>query len=167
MGDISSEPSMEEILSSIKKIIAEDSVKAVSARIRPASRVSQPSTKVPIDPVVEEDVAPPEALAEIELESPAADHDEGKEDAVFELTEASISDDEDLISNDAMQQSRSALSSLSRLIVKPEVEGNDTLEGLVREMLRPMLKEWLDANLAEIVRNAVTREVSRITGRNI
>ena len=39
------------------------------------------------------------------------------------------------------------------------------IEALVRDMLRPMLKEWLDENLPEIVELLVTREIARITGR--
>lgn len=40
-----------------------------------------------------------------------------------------------------------------------------TLEEMVKELLRPMLKEWLDANLAAIVQRAVEREVARIANR--
>jgi hypothetical protein len=39
----------------------------------------------------------------------------------------------------------------------------DTLEGLVREILTPMLKTWLDANLPEMVERMVAREIERIT----
>lgn len=37
-----------------------------------------------------------------------------------------------------------------------------TVEAMVADMLRPMLKEWLDANLADIVEAQVRREVERI-----
>jgi uncharacterized protein len=50
-------------------------------------------------------------------------------------------------------------------VVKPEVSGADTLEGMVREMLKPMLRDWLDANLPRLVEEMVAREISRITGR--
>lgn len=40
-----------------------------------------------------------------------------------------------------------------------------TLEELVRELLRPMLKQWLDRNLQPIVVRAVEREISRLSGR--
>ena len=43
--------------------------------------------------------------------------------------------------------------------------GENTLDGVVREMLRPMLKEWLDANLPDLVERVVAREVARIIGR--
>ncbi|MEO1305695.1 MAG: DUF2497 domain-containing protein [Pseudomonadota bacterium] len=43
-----------------------------------------------------------------------------------------------------------------------EAGGPTTIEGLVREMLRPMLKEWLDENLPSIVEKQVEAEVQRI-----
>ncbi|MEL7232155.1 MAG: DUF2497 domain-containing protein [Pseudomonadota bacterium] len=62
-----------------------------------------------------------------------------------------------------------AAGSLSKLLSKvefgEEAGGNNTIEGLVREMLRPMLKEWLDENLAGIVDKHVEAEVKRIASR--
>ena len=51
---------------------------------------------------------------------------------------------------------------LSKVEFGEEAGGNNTIEGVVREMLRPMLKEWLDANLPGIVEKQVEVEVSRI-----
>jgi len=135
MGGAAQEPSMEEILSSIKKIIAED-----DGRVQPA-------------PKARSRAAPSDAAA------PSADAD----DTILELTEAVVV--EQIVSADAAAASRQALSSLSRLIVKPDIAGADTLEGLVREMLKPMLKDWLDAHLPEIVERVVAQEVARITGQ--
>ncbi len=133
MGGAAHEPSMEEILSSIKKIIAEDDGRAQAA---PKARSRAAASDAPV-----------------------ADTDE----AILELTEAVGVDQ--IISADAAAASRQALSSLSRLIVKPDIAGADTLEGLVREMLKPMLKDWLDAHLPEIVERVVAQEVARITGQ--
>ena len=38
-----------------------------------------------------------------------------------------------------------------------------SLEDLVREMLRPLLKDWLDQNLAPIVQARVQAEVERVS----
>lgn len=54
---------------------------------------------------------------------------------------------------------------LSDMQVRGYEGSQTTLEALVREMLQPMLKEWLDANLPELVETIVTREVARITRR--
>lgn len=55
-----------------------------------------------------------------------------------------------------------AAGALGKLISKMEVSGDNTIEGLVREMLKPLIKEWLDANLAAIVEEKVEAEVQRI-----
>ena len=71
-----------------------------------------------------------------------------------------------LVSDEAAEVSRRAFAALSRLMVQPDADvPANTLEGLVRELLRPMLKEWLDAELPRIVDSQVAREIARITGR--
>jgi cell pole-organizing protein PopZ len=55
-----------------------------------------------------------------------------------------------------------AAGALGKLISKMEIAGDNTIEGLVREMLKPMIKDWLDANLANIVEEKVEAEVQRI-----
>ena len=52
--------------------------------------------------------------------------------------------------------------SLGKLISKMDFGGDNTIEGLVRELLKPMIKEWLDANLPSIVDEKVEAEVQRI-----
>jgi len=48
----------------------------------------------------------------------------------------------------------------------PSVGGSgQTIEDLVKEMLRPMLKDWLDANLPPMVERYVEREIARLTRR--
>jgi len=69
-----------------------------------------------------------------------------------------------LLSPRTADASRGSLDALSRLVVRPEVAGSDSLEGLVREMLRPMLREWLDSHLPAMVETMVSREIARITG---
>jgi uncharacterized protein len=164
MGDISSEPSMEDILASIKKIIADDSERKISPpRVRTAPMhdvVDLADRAAKVAPLVEES-----AIPVVESEPEISDDD------VLELNERApdvmVDEVADIVSPAAAEASRSALSSLSRLIVKPAVEGTDTLEGLVREMLKPMLKDWLDANLPEVVERVVAQEVARISGRSL
>jgi cell pole-organizing protein PopZ len=71
---------------------------------------------------------------------------------------------EALISGKTALASKAALAALSGVSIDPRA-GDNTLDGLVRELLRPMLKEWLDANLPELVERVVTREVARAIGR--
>ena len=159
MGDISNEPSMEDILSSIKRIIAEDAdTSAATARARAASR----RRAAPIPAVSEELEADDEVL---ELTDTVIESDVYAEEEEAEPMKE-IAEDPELISERVAKASRMSLESLSSLIVKPEA-GANTLEGLVREMLRPMLSEWLDANLPTVVERMVSREIRRITGKDL
>ncbi|WEK42927.1 MAG: DUF2497 domain-containing protein [Candidatus Sphingomonas colombiensis] len=150
MGDASAEPSMEDILSSIKRIIAEEGESAQRTRrasIRPVPTI------VP-DPPADE---PDEVL---ELSHPMPIAPESPPPAAATSAKPAP---ETIVSQETAQATRGALDALSRLLVKPEPDSDGTLEGLVREMLRPMLREWLDANLPAIVESIVAREIAKIT----
>ena len=155
MGDLSTEPSMEEILSSIKRIIAEEGDAAVATRTRRSSR----PTSAPA-PVRE---AEPDEILEL---SEAVAEEKPMESVRTPASESPPRAAEPILSEQAVEATRGPLEALSRMIVKPEVAGSDTLEGLVRELLKPMLREWLDANLPRVVETMVAREISRITGRD-
>ena len=43
------------------------------------------------------------------------------------------------------------------------VGNGTTVEGIMREMLRPLLKEWLDENLPSVVERMVEKEIARIS----
>lgn len=133
------EPSVEEILESIKKVIARDSRADLAARSRPG-------------PVAEARPAP------------RAD--------VLELTETADADEEDgcLIADTAataMRESLAALSMLAQPGAAPQIvrSGETSLEGLVRDLLRPMLADWLDRNLPAMVERMVAAEIARIAGK--
>ena len=51
------------------------------------------------------------------------------------------------------------------MLIAPQDGGDNTLEGLVRSLLKPMLKEWLDARLPILVEEMVAKEIARITAR--
>jgi uncharacterized protein len=74
-----------------------------------------------------------------------------------------------IVSQESEAAARASLATLSSLIVKPSAPqaADNTLEGLVREMLRPMLKDWLDTNLPTLVEGMVAKEIARITGRSL
>ena len=87
---------------------------------------------------------------------------------MLELDEP-ITEGPTLLSDNAAASTRERLASLSALRQRGEAQAADTgaLEAVVREMLKPMLKEWLDQHLPEIVEELVTREIARLTGRDI
>ena len=72
----------------------------------------------------------------------------------------------EIVSPGTASASRQSLAALSAVVVRsePEQAGN-TLEGLVRELLRPMLRDWLDGHLPDMVEELVSREIARITGK--
>jgi uncharacterized protein len=146
MGEINQDPSMEEILASIKRVIADDG-RPAAAPVR--ARLDQPL---------------------IETESAAAP--EPEEEDVLELSNP-ISEDDRLTSENATVAARQSLAALAALRqAEPDaraqtVPGDGPLEAVVREMLRPMLKDWLDQRLPEMVEEMVAREIARITGKNL
>lgn len=157
MGDMTKEPSMEEILSSIKRIIAEEGEEAVQAaprRMRTEAKAAPaPVEPVYIEPVVEEVLELTDEIAEEEaVPAPKA-------------TPKAAETDDSILSVESEVAARHSLSALSSMLVTPKDGGDNTLEGLVRAMLKPMLKEWLDTRLPSMVEEMVAKEISRITGR--
>ena len=132
------EPSMEEILASIKKVIAED--KDARAAETTADQVEQDN------------------------------EDEG--DDVLELNEE-LAPKADLgpplLKDAAAAASRSAFDQLSTVAasVPAAPPPPNPLEEMIREMLRPILKQWLDDHLPRLVDEHVRREITRITGRPV
>jgi cell pole-organizing protein PopZ len=138
MGEINQEPSMEDILASIKRVIAEDGRPAA----RPA-RGSRPAEAPRPSPPDEDDV--------LELQDP-------------------LGEGQGLVSDDAAIASRQSLAALASLRERGAelLPADDAALGAaVREMLKPLLKDWLDRNLPDMVEELVTREIARITGKSL
>ena len=148
MGDLSSEPSMEEILASIRRIIAEEGEAAV------------PTPKARPPRAGRGQAAETETGSEAHPDSEAPDEDPD----ILELT-APMAVDDALLSDEAASASRRSLAALAMSVAKPGPDGESRIDELVRDLLRPMLKEWLDANLPAIVDAKVAAEIARITGR--
>lgn len=165
MGDLSTEPSMEEILSSIKRIIAEEGEGTPQrARRQPrATAAAPPGAQTQPSPPLVGDEMDDEEVLELSDPMPANRPEFAPRGAAAPAAPGSPAP-ESIVSPEAAAASRGALESLSRLMIKPEPGSDGSLEGLVREMLRPMMREWLDANLPQLVEAMVAREIKRITG---
>jgi cell pole-organizing protein PopZ len=140
MGDMSREPSMEDILSSIRRVIARDDA--------PGGREARVAA-------MPEDV--------LELHDEEADESNATPGPAEELVSAA--------SADAARQSLDALTAAvtpaaSTAPAGPPSAGR-TMEDVVLDALRPMLKDWLDTNLPPLVEAMVAKEISRITGRRL
>ncbi len=191
------EPSMEEILASIRRIIADDEGKpakpeAVAAPAPPpvAERAPPPRPVEPPHPPPPPVAAQPEPVADVldlteamaavppappQPSSSSFRTIDGESDVVFsdrppepepiraveearrQFTQAT---DRSLMSNSTMAAVDTAFSSLAHTVL-----GNNarTLEDLVKEMLRPMLKSWLDDNLPGLVERLVRAEIERVS----
>ena len=133
------EPSMEDILASIKKVIAEEK------ELRTAA---EPVDSVEDEPLPEDDTALEDVL---ELNEPLA--------PPMDLGPP-------LVDDSVAGQSRQKLEALQTVAATiPPAPATNPLEEIIRGMLRPMLKQWLDEHLPQMVDEHVKREISRITGR--
>lgn len=192
---------MEEILSSIRKIISEDEE---TAGDQETEVEAEAETEVEIAEAEEAEVAfEEEAEPEPEPEPEPAPEPEPEED-ILDLTDVVEEDDEleiedvmladedepesveepaeeielaadeeepfpkgdGLLSPDAAQRTSDIIDQLAVTLTSGYEGDGRTLEGLVKAMLKPMLKEWLDSNLPEIVQRAVDAEIARLTRYN-
>jgi cell pole-organizing protein PopZ len=203
------EPSMEEILASIRRIISEDAEAAEGEATAPKA-AAPPSAQPAAGPAVErpkrpligdvdsdedesdvllltqemEEEAPPAPF--LREPAPALTDDpleplrRAPEPLSFEaapepVADAAASPDvagtlaNRLLSDHAAAASLAAMSELlSRRQREPKIESlpmgnaNQTLEDLTRELLRPILKTWLDDNLPQIVERIVREEIGRL-----
>lgn len=185
MGDMSKEPSMEEILSSIKRIIAEEGEEAVQAAPRkrllggraaaqafPAetplpAEIAVPAPDTDIDLGIEEILELTDEIAEepVSAPKPAPAAAQSQPRAAAARAAAPAPDPASILSVESEIAARQSLSALSSMLVAPREGEDNTLDGLVRAMLRPMLKDWLDARLPSLVEEMVAKEIARITGR--
>jgi cell pole-organizing protein PopZ len=211
------EPSMEEILASIRRIIADDDIPKAPPPAHMAPEPLQPRSMMaegvpepePIfeapppamdrhyEPMAEEPLPEPEDSAEIldlteEMRAPEpqvssfrnveaqpdfmfrdhalearsrsamlpeeparlSDHLEGARQALAEQME------QPLLSNTASAAVDNAFTSLAHTVLSQNAR---TLDDLVKDMLRPMLKAWLDDNLPGMVERLVRAEIERVS----
>ncbi|MEN9718206.1 MAG: hypothetical protein RIQ99_1084 [Pseudomonadota bacterium] len=146
----SGEPSVEEILESIKQVIARDNRASAAANRRErATHGIDDAAAVDLSSR-DDDVLDLAAIGScIDGDSPSGPA------LVTPDTATSISD------------SLAALAMLSEPGAPPQIvrSGETSLEGLVRDLLRPALSEWLDKNLPQLVERMVAVEIARIVGK--
>jgi cell pole-organizing protein PopZ len=188
------EPSMEEILASIRRIIAEDGEAGadekpgrgeevleltevveedgtvVSLTSGPKKAVIEPPAPAPATPPpppAPKRAAPapaPEPAFAVEQAAPPRAEPSPPSPARAAPAEAGI------VSSAAAAASVSALAQLAAVPQPREQSGSTplgntgrTLEDLIRELLTPMLKQWLDANLPALVERLVKDEIQRMS----
>lgn len=187
-----SEPSMEEILASIRRIISDDEVKPADAAVEAAPVAVEEPPPPPIDddvldlgaeaaliPPVEPAPPPPEDGDVDFLEPPPPPEPPPPEPVAEEpapapappppvfATQQSVPsfDMAQLLSDQTSSAVTSAFGQLAHTVLTNNAR---TLEDLVKDMLKPMLKGWLDDNLPTMVERLVRAEIERVArgGRN-
>ncbi len=195
------EPTMEEILASIRRIISEEDKPAESGGDvldlqpppPPVAEVKAPSQPAPTPapapipppapkpepvvvkappPVLEEPepLAPPSRVIEDDLMVVEQDEEPAPPPPApvakpapaapkAEWTPPPSGPSETLVSPPVASQAAGAL---GKLMGSMMVSGGGTLDDVVRELLKPMLKEWLDDNLPQLVEAEVAKEIDRI-----
>jgi len=187
------EPSMEEILASIRRIIADDEPAKPSAAPdvppRPVAAVvpapepvspppASPVAEAPTPPVVEDVLDLTEAMAApaepvvgfrtINGESDLTFEDSSDQppaaprspEPAMQMRRSPQPDAVSLVSPTTSEAVDTAFNSLAHTVL---LQNARTLEDLVRDMLRPMLKSWLDENLPSVVERLVRAEIERVS----
>ncbi len=149
LQDPQAEPSMEEILASIRRIISEEEQS-------PAEPVLDLTESAPAAPAAPEPAAVVEDDIVFEAVEPIAAPEPVPAPAAAAVTPETI------ISPPAASAAAGSMARLAGTLRISEAPGQ-TIEGVVRELLKPMLKEWLDRNLPAIVEARVEAELERIS----
>jgi cell pole-organizing protein PopZ len=161
------EPSMEEILSSIRRIIAEEGTEASEDGKASDEGIDD---VLELTQVVQEDGSTVDAAVAGEPAPAPVGPPAEEPDGAPEPSMASIRDDdmERLVTGATAMSAASHFSSLARA-AEPDplmgVRGGRTVEEICIVLLKPMLKDWLDANLPGIVERLVEREIRYLSRR--
>jgi cell pole-organizing protein PopZ len=188
------EPSMEEILSSIRRIINEDDEDApaeAEAEAEAAPVDDEPKSQDDVDAMFDEPIADAGGDDVLELTDLVDASDEGTDpmavdddlmivdreeeepepepvmaDPEPEIDFDALADEtaDGIMSEPAAAAAMGSFHTLAENIRISDEEGR-TLEGVVRALLRPMLKEWLDSNLPSIVDEKIQAEIDRVARR--
>ena len=167
--DPQADPSMEDILASIRRILSEDMPQPAALETDPPAG-DKPSDVLVLD---ESMLVPepghaenrPPALPAPEPPHAEAPAPEPEPHAGQKEAEPAAS----LVSPDVMAAAATAVTSLVRTLAAERStavrSSGPTIEDLVREELRPLLKQWLDTHLSALVERLVKAEIERVVGR--
>lgn len=181
------DPSMEDILASIRRILNEDEPAADTisgAAPRSAPEAAFPVNAAPASGALPAHPASPEADDVLVLDAsmmveppsspdPASSPPRPDAPAVAaspapERTAAATSP---LVAPEAAAGVASSLGSLVRTLANERTTAvrrdGPTIEDLVREELRPLVKDWLDHHLPPLVERLVRAEIERVVGRAV
>jgi len=161
-GAAPAEPSMEDILASIRRILNEDGAAQTPPPLQPAPEdvLVLDSSMMVAEPKAEGMASEPVAGADAPVPADPPFKAESGEEAIREAR---------LVAPEAAAAAAAAVGDLVKRLASERgtlvSRSGPTLEDLVREEMRPLLKAWLDANLPGLVERLVRAEIERVIGR--
>ncbi len=179
------DPSMEEILSSIRRILSEDETQAGAKPpeddvlvLDPGMLVKDGEDAPPAAAMVPKPEPGPQAEPEIDPaplvvappppEAPSTEAP-STEAPSMEAALAAVDMESSLLANDTAESAAASILGLVRTLaadrLTPVHRAGPTIEDLVREEVRPLLKVWLDAHLPALVERLVRNEIERVVNR--
>ena len=149
------EPSIEEILASIRQIISDDD--------EPAAPAAAPAPPPP-EPEEEDDVLElTEVVEEKEVILPPP-----PKKVVLDLQDAAPEpDNSDILTDQAANAALAGFMRLSRDTPLARTHDGITLEDIVRDLMKPMLRDWLDRNLPSLIEKVVEKELDKLARKAI
>ena len=180
--EASDDTSMDDILANIRRVISEedeDVAKGASAEPKAEAVAEKPEEEMDLAAAIASDEPDSEielseqepmlSQEQLDTSKPPAAVTPPSGDNVLELTEAMIAPADELMSGRTTQTSSDVLGELARAIMNRREMGlgdkDVTLEGMVREMTRPLLREWLDRNLPHLIERLVKKEIDKMVNR--
>jgi cell pole-organizing protein PopZ len=163
------EPTMEEILASIRRMISENAEDDNPAKKEAGA---EPGEVLELTQMIKEDGSMVDLTKE--ESEPESEPETETEPAAAEPAAEPESDDERLVSTDAADAASKPFADLAR-VAEPEPasatgptfgDSGRTVEDLVMELMRPMLREWLDDNLPSLVERLVQKEIRYLVRRS-
>jgi hypothetical protein len=169
------EPSMEEILASIRRILNDDDVPAEAAEAGSAAAEEDDvlvlDDSMLVAPPHEPEPAPPlAALPPPQPEMPVPGVEVAAPAPALDPWEQLMATP-NLVAPETAAAAASSVDSLVRTLAADRATrvygGGPTLEDMVRGELRPLLKDWLDTHLPPLVERLVRAEIERVVGREV
>jgi cell pole-organizing protein PopZ len=175
----SADPSMEDILASIRRILNEEEAPAapeageetpVDDDVLVLDQSMMVAAGQPDPQAIDEPVAPAPKPPMATAEPPPQDT-EVLETPPQPQMPVLLAQTSELVAPEAAAAAASSVSNLMRTLAAGRstqvYSGGPTLEDIVRAELRPLLKEWLDENLPALVERLVRAEIERVVGRAV
>lgn len=163
------EPSIEEILESIRQIISDDQPAAAPAAAAPPPKPAAPEPMAKPAYVPPPPPPPPSRAAVLDLteavSAPAPAPQIEMADVAQDTGAGLMSQTTEAMAQQALARLMGSVPVERDIPDRMPVHGNVTLEDITRELLRPILKDWLDRNLPGMVERLVQKEIEKITRR--